>query len=239
VSVASVTASVTDGFTAPDADRTEALEAVRSVVGETLSRAQKSLAEGEQVQWSVLADAGLLGLVVPEAHGGEGLGLDAAAVLLRGTGERAVQLPVLETLVCGVLTLAAHGSEAQQAALLPGVVSGDVILTPAVREVGRGVDAAPQTSYADGKVSGRKIDVAYADGAARLLVTATEGDRRVVALVDVSDPGVTLLESGSSSQRTTHTVVLDGAAAELLGREDGDSGASASPPPRCSPVPAT
>ena len=39
----------------------------------------------------------------------------------------------------------------------------------------------------------------------------------VVVLVDPSDPGVTLLESGSSSQRTTHTVVLDGATAEPLG----------------------
>ena len=44
-----------------------------------------------------------------------------------------------------------------------------------------------------------------------------DGDKPVVALVDVSDPGVTLLESGSSARITTHTVVLDGAAAELLG----------------------
>ncbi len=43
------------------------------------------------------------------------------------------------------------------------------------------------------------------------------GDQPVVALVDVSDPGVTLLESGSSARITTHTVVLDGAEAELLG----------------------
>ena len=64
----------------------EAVEAVRSVLAETLDRAAKGLAEGERVPWSTLADAGLLGLVVPEAHGGEGLGLDAVAVLLRETG---------------------------------------------------------------------------------------------------------------------------------------------------------
>ncbi len=126
-------------------------------------------------------------------------------------------LPVLETLCCGVLTLAAHGSQEQQAALLPGVATGEVVLTPAIREVGRPVGAAPETTYADGTVSGRKIGVTYAAGAARLLVAATEGDRPVVVLVDPSDPGVTLLESGSSSRQTTHTVVLDGAAAELLG----------------------
>ena len=56
----------------------------------------------------------------------------------------------------------------------------------------------------------------YADRAARLLVTATDGDRAVVALVDPSGPGVELLESGSSYGTTQHTVVLDGAPAELL-----------------------
>ena len=59
---------------------------MRSVLIETLDRAGKSLAEGERVRWSALADAGLLGLVVPEAHGGEGLGIDAVSVLLRETG---------------------------------------------------------------------------------------------------------------------------------------------------------
>ena len=214
-----------DGFTAPDTEVTEAVEAVRSVLVETLDRAAKNLAEGERVPWSVLADAGLLALVVPEQHGGEGLGLDAVAVLLRETAARAVQLPVLETLCCGVLTLAAHGSDEQQAALLPGVATGDVVLTPAVREVGRRLDEAPQTTYADGAVTGRKIGVSYAADAARLLVTATQGDQQVVALVDVSDPGVTLLESGSSSGLTTHTVVLDGASAELLARNDEQGGA--------------
>ena len=42
-----------------------------------------------------------------------------------------------------------------------------------------------------------------------------------MALVDVSDPGVTLLESGSSARITTHTVLLEGARAELLGQEAG------------------
>jgi alkylation response protein AidB-like acyl-CoA dehydrogenase len=207
---------VVDGFTALDAEQSEAVAAVSAVLAETLDRAVKGLAEGETVPWSTLADAGLLGLVVPEAHGGEGLGLDAVAVLLRETAARAVQLPVLETLACGVLTLAAHGSDEQQAALLPGVATGEVVLTPAIKEVGRPLGSVPQTTVADGRVTGRKIDVTYAEGAARLLVTASEGDRPVVVLVDVDDPGVTLLEGSSSSDSAQHTVVLDGAAGEVL-----------------------
>src|SRR6478735_5969106 len=109
----------------------EAIEAVRSVVREALDRA----GEDADATWSALAAAGLLALPVPEAQGGEGLGLPEVAVLLRETGHRAVQLPVWESLCCGVLTLAAAGSEAQRE-LLAGVATGETLLTPALREPG-------------------------------------------------------------------------------------------------------
>jgi 3-oxo-4-pregnene-20-carboxyl-CoA dehydrogenase beta subunit len=198
----------TDGFTQVDPERAESLAAVRSVLADVLDR------DGG---WAELAEAGLLGLAVPEAYGGEGLGLPEVSVLLRETGTRAKHLPVWETLCCGALVLAAAGTDEQQQALLPSIASGELLLTPALREAGRPITAAPTTTYADGTVTGRKIAVTYADQATKLLVTAVHGDRPVVALVDVSDPGVTLLESGSSARITTHTVVLDGAQAELLG----------------------
>jgi alkylation response protein AidB-like acyl-CoA dehydrogenase len=189
----------TDGLTQVDAERVESLAAVRSVLADVLDR------DGG---WSELAAAGLLGLAVPEAYGGEGLGLPEVGVLLRETGMRARHLPVWETLCCGVLTLARHGSDEQQE-LLRDVVTGQRVLTAAVRELG-------PTTYADGAVTGRKTGVTCAADASHLLVTAQQDGRDVVALVDVSDPGVTLLESGSSARITTHTVVLDGARAELV-----------------------
>ena len=150
--------------------------------------------------WAELAEAGLLGLAVPEAYGGEGLGLPEVGVLLRETGARATHLPVWETLCCGALVVAGAGTDEQKQALLPGVVSGEVLLTPAFREAGKPISGMPATTYADGTVSGRKIGVTFADRATRLLVPAMDGDTPVVALVDVSDPGVTLLESGSSAR---------------------------------------
>ncbi|WP_028652340.1 acyl-CoA dehydrogenase [Nocardioides halotolerans] len=198
----------TDGFLQPDPERLESLAAVRSVLADVLDR------DGG---WAELAEAGLLGLAVPEAYGGEGLGLPGVGVLLRETGSRARHLPVWETLCCGALVVAGAGTEEQKQALLPGVVTGDVLLTPAFREAGSPVSGTPSTTYADGTVSGRKIGVTIADAATRLLVLAMDGDTPVVALVEVSDPGVTLLESGSSAGLATHTVVLDGAGAELLG----------------------
>ncbi len=198
----------TDGFTQVDPERAESLAAVRSVLTDVLDR---------QGGWAELAEAGLLGLAVPEAYGGEGLGLPEVAVLLRETGLRAQHLPVWETLCCGALVLAGAGTDEQQQALLPGIAAGEVVLTPALREAGQPVSLTPGTTYADGTVTGRKVAVTYADRAAKLLVTAMHDDHPVVCLVDVSDPGVTLLESGSSARVSTHTVVLDGARAELLG----------------------
>ncbi|MGA8258153.1 MAG: acyl-CoA dehydrogenase [Nocardioides sp.] len=194
-----------DGFTPPDQ---ESVDAVRSVITEALDR---------DADWKALAGAGLLGLPVPEAYGGEGLGLTEVGVLLRETGARVRHLPVWETLCCGVLTLAACGSDEQQAALLPGVATGDVVLTPAIREVSGRLTDRPAATFSDGTVSGRKIGVSFAGEATRLLVTARDGDQDVVVLVDPHGPGVTLLESGSSARITQHTVVLDGAPPELLG----------------------
>ncbi len=185
----------------------EAREAVRAVIREALDR---------EADWSALAEAGLLSLAVPEAYGGEGLGLAEIAVLLRETGARASHLPVWETLCCGALTLAAAGSDEQQARLLPGIATGEVVLTPAVREVGAGIPERPRRPSTDGRITGRKVGVTHADGAAALLVPAMDGDDVVVALVDPAADGVTLHASPSSSGRTEHTVVLDGAPAELL-----------------------
>ena len=80
------------------------------MVREALDRAERR----RDATWAALAAAGLLALAVPEEQGGEGLGLAEVGVLLRETGARAVQLPVWETLCCGVLTLAAAGSEEQR-----------------------------------------------------------------------------------------------------------------------------
>ena len=182
--------------------------------------AREALARG--ADWSALAGAGLSGLVVPQALGGDGLGLAELSVLLHEVGVSAADLPVWETLCCGALTLGAAGSDEQRARLLPGVAAGETILTPAVREVGTGIPERPTAAIRDGRVTGRKIGVTYAEEATVLLVPVTDGDDVLVVLVDPRDDGVTLTASPSSRGRTEHTVVLEDAPAELL--PDADAG---------------
>jgi len=183
------------------------ISAVRAVVTEVLDRG------GDWPAWQA---AGLTALPVPEEYGGDGLGLQAVAVLLRESGHRAHRAPAWETLCCAALTLVAHGTEAQRKEHLSAIAEG-AVLTPALTDP-RGT----VTSYSVGRVTGRKTAVTYADTAARLLVVAHDGDAEVVVLVDPQGPGVTLLPASSSAGTPTFTVVLDDAPAEPL------EGASAS-----------
>jgi alkylation response protein AidB-like acyl-CoA dehydrogenase len=63
----------TDGY--DPQEHAEQIDAVRAVAREALER---------ESDWSALAQAGLLGLGIPEEHGGDGLGLLEVGVLLRG-----------------------------------------------------------------------------------------------------------------------------------------------------------
>ena len=118
----------TDGFTQADPERAESLAAVRSVLADVLDR------DGG---WAELAEAGLLGLAVPEAYGGEGLGLPEVGVLLRETGAGRGTCRSGRRSAAGRWSSPRAGTDEQQQALLPGVVSGEVVLTPAFREAGR------------------------------------------------------------------------------------------------------
>jgi alkylation response protein AidB-like acyl-CoA dehydrogenase len=164
----------------------EVREEIRSVVTDVLDKGGAG--------WDACAEAGLLGLAAPEAYGGEGLGLGEIGVLLQEVGRRALDLPVWETLACGLLTLAATGADDVQARLVPDVVAGKLLLAPALNEPGNTLPLAPATTLRDGKVTGHKIDVTVLDGATLLLVSTDSG----VALVDPAGPGVSTTANYSS-----------------------------------------
>lgn len=194
-----------------DFSLTETQSAVRGVVGDVLDRD----ADTDSGGWKALAGAGLLGLAVPERHGGEGLGLDEVAVLLHEAGRRANGLPIWETLACGALTIATCGTEQQQADLLPEVVTGESVLTAALVETGVGIPAAPRTTLRrDGSrllLSGRKLGVSHASEADRILVSATmaESGSVGVVLLDPAAPGVTMTATPASRGDGEATVAFD------------------------------
>jgi alkylation response protein AidB-like acyl-CoA dehydrogenase len=78
--------------------------------------------------WSAIVDAGWLGMMVPEARGGLGLGAVELYVVLEQAGRQVLMTPLLETL--GVAWLL--GALRQPSDLLPAVLSGERIIAPAL-----------------------------------------------------------------------------------------------------------
>src|SRR3954464_2854087 len=110
----------------------EVWDEIRSVLTDVLDKGP----EEPDASWAACAEAGLLGLAAPEAYGGEGLGLGELAVLVRELGSRASDLPVCETLVCGLLTLARSGTPEQQEIFVPQIAAGRLLVAPALNEPG-------------------------------------------------------------------------------------------------------
>jgi acyl-CoA dehydrogenase len=178
--------------------------------------------------WVKLADAGLLGIAVPEAQGGGGYGLLEAAVVLEQIGRTVAPVPYLSTVVLGVLPVAHFGTDAQCQALLPGVVNGDHLLTAALVEVGGDPRQPITTARRDGDawvLDGEKICVPDGMLAQGALVPATTGDGKViVALVPMDAAGVSRERQRTTSGHPEALVRLDGVRVDddhLLGGPDG------------------
>jgi alkylation response protein AidB-like acyl-CoA dehydrogenase len=81
-----------------------------------------------------VAGLGWLGVVIPEAYGGEGHSLTDAAVLFEELGRGPVPGPLFSSGVLGALIVLQGGTEAQKQALLPRVARGERVLSVALTE---------------------------------------------------------------------------------------------------------
>jgi alkylation response protein AidB-like acyl-CoA dehydrogenase len=74
--------------------------------------------------WKEISDLGWPGIAVPEADGGQGLGMVGLAVLLEESGYACAPAPLLGT-AGAALVIAAAGSDEQRAEWLPKLASGE------------------------------------------------------------------------------------------------------------------
>src|SRR3954454_24655284 len=88
---------------------------------EALAAAEQSESPGfDQKLWSKLADAGLLGITIPDEHGGLGMTFFELSLLLEALG-RPVARVRASPLVLWALPIARHGPPEQQSTCLPAV----------------------------------------------------------------------------------------------------------------------
>jgi alkylation response protein AidB-like acyl-CoA dehydrogenase len=84
--------------------------------------------------WRRFAEMGFTGILVPEAHGGMGLGHVEAGVVMEEIGRQLCASPFFASSVVAVTAIRHGAGEAQQASLLPRLASGERIATLAVDE---------------------------------------------------------------------------------------------------------
>src|SRR4030042_2773174 len=86
--------------------------------------------------WRKMAELGWMGLVLPEEYNGMGMGFMDLLILLKEMGRNIVPGPFFSTVVMGSLPILFAGTEEQKQEFLPGIASGEMILTMAFVEPG-------------------------------------------------------------------------------------------------------
>ena len=164
--------------------------------------------------WQALADAGMLGLVVPEEHGGAGLGLAALAVLLEEQGRTVAPVPLWSAAVAALALRS-------RADLLPGIADGSIRVSLALEEYGAADPAKPATigTLDDGswRLSGVKAVVPSPQGARYVVVPADTSEGPALFLIATDGAGVRWELTPVTSHDVAGELGLDAAPAERIG----------------------
>lgn len=138
---------------------------------------------------AAMAGGGWLGIALPEAHGGAGLGVTEAALMMlevaKAGGMSAAS--AIHMNVFGPQTIVKHGSPEQQARWLPAIVRGETRMCFSVTEPNTGLDTTKLKTRAvrDGGtyvVNGRKIWCSTAQTAQKIMLLARTAEH------DPADP---------------------------------------------------
>ncbi len=189
-----------------------------TILDDTCSPEQLRAAErGDQPSWSrdawqKLAEAGLLGIGLPEAVGGAGLGFLETALVVEAVARHAAPLPATATLVLGAAPIARFGSAEQQQRWLPAVVDGSSVLSGVL--VGAGdraaVEEPPVRATVGGtgwSLTGTGWYVPHAADADALVTPVRFDDGRTgLVVVATASPGI-VLEPGSPMSGAPQSVV--------------------------------
>src|SRR6266851_979291 len=170
----------------------------------TFDKRKTYLAEPDgwsRAMWAHYAELGLLGLPFAEEYGGFGGGGIEVMLVMEAFGRALVLEPYLATIVLAGTALRLAGNDATQAALLPQVAEGRLLLAFAHAERQARYDLSDVLTTAKPKGGGWVLDgaksvVAHGDCADKLIVSArTAGGRNDTAgitlfVVDAAAQGV-------------------------------------------------
>ena len=191
-------------------------DSARAFLDEHLKPATVRLAwddpRGEsETTWKEMAQLGWLGLSLPEAYGGSGLGMVETAILLDELGRAAYPGPYVPTMLAGH-AIAEAGSAAQKKRWLSAIAIGDARATVALLDAELDWSPGAVKTRADKTgngwaLTGTKSFVPWAHVADVLLVPARTPDGVTLFLVDPAAAGLTLSPAQGMDLATRWTIV--------------------------------
>ena len=191
--------------------------------------------------YRAFAEAGWIGIAIPEQYGGTGLGLVEASILVQeiaASGAGMNGCSALHLTIFGMNPVVKHGSEELRARVLPRVCEGDLHIAFAVTEPDAGTDTTRITTFArrDGDayvVHGRKVWISKAQEAEKLLLLTrttpleavakpTDGLTLFLADLDADTVAVRPIEKLGRNAVDSNELFIDGLrvdAADRIGEE--------------------
>jgi len=132
------------------------------------------------------ADAGWLGVVIPEAYGGSGLGVTEAGLLLHSVGRSGAGTSgasAVHFYIFPLTPVIRHGSEQMKRTYLPRAARGQLLCAFGVTEPTAGTDTSRISTRAERRanswiVNGQKVWTTNAQHADRILLLARTSPRR-------------------------------------------------------------
>ena len=178
--------------------------------------------------WRAFGEMGFAGVIIPEEHGGSGLGAVEAGVVAEALGRTLTPSPFMGSGVLSAKVLVDGGSAEQQAAWLPRIAAGEAMLALAIDEGGKHAPSRWTTTAERAgngfRLNGAKGFVLDGHVADALIVAALTENGLTLFLVDPKTSGVeierTVMVDAHNAARVTLTDVAVDADA-VIGAVDG------------------
>ncbi len=207
-------------------------------------RAKDAAKEYPAECWQAICAAGLSGAMLPEEHGGGGLGMVDTALIIEelcaaGAGSTLAQIFMLNPIFGGV-AISKYGSEAMKRDWLPKLCSGEMSFCMALTEPDAGSNSLEvrTTAKADGngwRLNGRKIWITGVPQSHKMLVVARttpvgEAPKRTqgisLFMIDTEREGLshTAIDKLGTNTLTSSSIFFDDVRVEgeeLIGSLDG------------------
>jgi 3-oxocholest-4-en-26-oyl-CoA dehydrogenase beta subunit len=195
----------------------------RRLTAEVRKEVERSGDRFDAALWSQLAEAGLLGVALPDEVGGAGHGLLEHCALLVATDTTAAPVP-LWAVTTAALAIDHLAAAPERAAIVPELARGATLATVALAEPDAPDPRAPATiARPDGgrwRLDGVKTCVPAATRAGWLVITARRPDGQVGLFLAAPGPTLTIEPQRATTGEVHGLVTLAATPATLLGGPD-------------------